>query len=163
MTAAASVDGVLAQWGERLLHPGNRIIKTPPLPRLGASISLRARDVRLRIHATVTLRAPQVMVKVTGGGRGMAAIAAHFRYISKNGQRTIEDDRGVEHEGRDALRDLVDQWRYGGSFIGVVSPRREAFNIMLSMPHGTDPQAVKGAAREFAHDAAADADHTPAP
>ena len=24
------------------------------------------------------------MVKVTGGGRGMKAIAAHFRYISKN-------------------------------------------------------------------------------
>ena len=30
------------------------------------------------------------MVKVTGGGRGMKAIAAHFRYISKNGQLDIE-------------------------------------------------------------------------
>lgn len=117
MTAAASVDGVLVQWGERLFYPGNRIIKTPPLPRFGASISLRAQGIRRRIHATVSLRAPQVMVKVTGGGRGMAAIAAHFRYISKNGQRIIEDDRGVEHEGRDALHDLVDQWRYGGAFI----------------------------------------------
>ena len=54
------------------------------------------------------LRVPQVMVKVKGGGRGMAAVAAHFRYISKNRQRTIEGDRGVQHEGEEALHDLVD-------------------------------------------------------
>jgi len=155
MTGGASVDGVLVQWGERLFYPGNRIVKTTPMPRLSGSISQRAKGIRRQIHATVTLRAPQVMVKVTGGGRGMAAIAAHFRYISKNGQRTIEDDRGVEHEGKDALHDLVDQWRYGGSLIGEASHRREAFNIMLSMPHGTNPQAVKGAAREFAQAALA--------
>ena len=28
--------------------------------------------------------------------------------------------------------------------------RREAYNIMLSMPHGTDPLSVQRAAREFA-------------
>jgi hypothetical protein len=151
MTTAASIDGILVQWGERLFYPGNRIVKTQPLPSLNSSISKRAQAIRRRIHATVAVRSPQVMVKVTGGGRGMAAIAAHFRYISKNGQRTIEDDRGVEHEGKEALRDLVDQWRHGGSFIDEVSHRREAFNVMLSMPHGTDPQALKAAAREFAH------------
>jgi hypothetical protein len=150
MTATPSVDGVLVQWGERLFYPGNRIVKTSPLPGLSDSAWRRAQGIRNRILATVTLRAPQVMVKVTGGGRGMAAIAAHFRYISKNGQLNIEDDRRVDHEGKEALHDLVDQWRYGGSFIDEVSPRREAFNIMLSMPHGTDPQAVKGAVREFA-------------
>ena len=150
MTTAASIDGILVQWGERLFYPGNRIVKTQPIPSLSNSISRRAQGIRRRIHATVVLRAPQVMVKVTGGGRGMAAIAAHFSYISKNGQRTIEDDRGVEHQGKDALRDLVDQWLHGGSFIDEVSHRREAFNVMLSMPHGTDPQSLKAAAREFA-------------
>ena len=150
MTGGPSVDGILVQWGERLFYPGNRIVKTMPLPRFSGSISQRARGIRRCIHATVTLRSPQVMVKVTSGGRGMGAIAAHFRYISKNGQRIIEDDRGVEHEGRDALHDLVDQWRFGGSFIDKVSHRREAFNIILSMPNGTYPQVVKGAAREFA-------------
>jgi hypothetical protein len=34
------------------------------------------------------------MVKVTGGGRGMKAIAAHLRYISKNGRLEIEDQQG---------------------------------------------------------------------
>jgi hypothetical protein len=46
--------------------------------------------------------------------------------------------------------DLAEQWRCGGSFIDETSHRREAFNIMLSMPSGTDPQMVQRAAREFA-------------
>ena len=42
------------------------------------------------------------MVKVTGGGRGMKAIAAHFRYISKNGRLDIEDERGETMRGKDS-------------------------------------------------------------
>ncbi|MFG6412704.1 hypothetical protein ACG02S_02210 [Roseateles sp. DC23W] len=132
MTTGSSIDGVLVQWGERLFYPGNRMVKTQPTPRLGVLNRRKAGVIRQRIEAVVR-RAPQVMVKVTGGGRGMAAIAAHFRYISKNGRIPIEDDRGVTRDGKDALRDLVDQWRYGGSLIEDVSYRREAFNIMLSM------------------------------
>jgi Relaxase/Mobilisation nuclease domain len=101
-------------------------------------------------------RAPQVMVKVTGGGRGMKAIAAHLRYISKNGRLEIEDERGQTMRGKDALRELADDWRYGGSLIEDTSPRREAFNIMLSMPRGTDPASVRWAAREFAKTELAD-------
>lgn len=95
-------------------------------------------------------RAPQVMVKVTGGGRGMGAIAAHFRYICKNGQLRMEDDRGVMSQGKEAMHDLAEQWRVSGSLIRDTSHRREAFNIMLSMPRGTDAQVVLQAARGFA-------------
>lgn len=80
----------------------------------------------------------------------MGAIAAHFRYISKAGRLDFEDDRGVVRQGKDALHDLADQWRFGGSLIGETSPRREALNLILSMPRGTNPQAVLQAAREFA-------------
>jgi len=73
-----------------------------------------------------------------------------FRYISKNGRLDIEDDRGVVGSCKEAVHDLVEQWRFGGSLIEEVSPRREAFNIMLSMPQGTDPRIVRQAAREFA-------------
>jgi hypothetical protein len=45
---------------------------------------------------------------------------------------------------------MADDWRFGGTLIDDISPRREAFNIMLSMPRGTDPLAVERAAREFA-------------
>lgn len=143
------IDGVLVQWGERLFYPPNRIVKSPPTPRLDTLMRRKAALIRQRIEATVR-RAPQVMVKVTGGGRGMAAIAAHFRYISKNGRLDIEDDREVVRNGKEAVRDLVEQWRYGGSRIDDEGHRREAFNVMLSMPAGTNAELLKKAVREFA-------------
>src|SRR6478609_1680345 len=105
MTSGSSVDGVLVQWGERLFYPRNRIVKVLPQPRLVGSLAQRAAIIRSRIEATVVRRAPQVMVKVTGGGRGMKAIAAHFRYISKNGCLDIEDERVQLSLGKDAVRE----------------------------------------------------------
>jgi hypothetical protein len=150
MTAGPAIDGVLVQWGERLFYPASRIVKPAPAPRLDTLTRRKAAVIRQRIAATVVQRAPQVMVKVTGGGRGMAAIAAHFRYISKNGQLQIEDDRGVARGGQEVVKDLVEQWRHSGSLIPENGHRREAFNIMLSMPNGTEAQIVLNAAREFA-------------
>lgn len=160
MTQGPDIDGILITWGDRLFYPGNRVVKTKPQPRLsGDAARLRAAAIRRRIEATVVRRAPQVMVKVTGGGRGMKAIAAHFRYISKNGRLEIEDQRGETMRGKDTLRDLADEWRFGGSLIpddAEPGHRREAFNIMLSMPRGTDPVTVQRAAREFAQAELAD-------
>jgi hypothetical protein len=80
----------------------------------------------------------------------MGAIAAHIRYITRNGRLDIEDDRGTVEHGKEALREIERQWQYGGSHIDHEGQRREAFNIMLLMPRGTDPLAVQRAAREFA-------------
>ncbi len=150
MTPGPAIDGVLVQWGERLFYPANRIVKPALTPRLDTTMRRKAAVIRQRIVATVTRRAPQVMVKVTGGGRGMAAIAAHFRYISKNGRLPIEDDRGVAREGKEVVKDLVEQWRHSGSLIPENGHRREAYNLMLSMPRGTEAQFVLKAARDFA-------------
>jgi type IV secretory pathway VirD2 relaxase len=149
--AHPNIDGILITWGDRLFYPGNRVVKVKPQPRLrGDAARVRAAAIRKRIEATVVRRAPQVMVKVTGGGRGMKAIAAHLRYISKNGRLEIEDERGEKMRGKDTLPELADDWRLGGTLIDDVGDRREAFNIMLSMPRGTDPLSVIHAAREFA-------------
>lgn len=157
MAQTPNIDGVLVQWGDRLFYPGNRVVKVKPQPRLDAgTMRQRAAAIRERIEATVVRRAPQVMVKVTGGGRGMQAIAAHFRYISKNGRLDIEDERGETLRGRDAVHELTEDWRFGGSLIEAVGNRREAFNVMLSMPRGTDPLIVQRAAREFAQAELAD-------
>ncbi|MBX9716730.1 MAG: relaxase/mobilization nuclease domain-containing protein [Burkholderiaceae bacterium] len=151
MSQAPNIDGVLIQWGDRLFYPGNRVVKTRPQPKLGANAARqRAAAIRERIEATVVRRAPQVMVKVTGGGRGMKVIAAHFRYISKNGRLDSEDERGETVRGKESLPELADDWRFGGTLIDDIGDRREAFNIMLSMPRGTDPLVVQKAAREFA-------------
>src|SRR5215470_10227061 len=138
MSQANDLDGVLVQWGDRLFYPGNRMTKSRSPSLSGLGMRARAAAVRRRIEATVVRRAPQVMVKVTGGGRGMKAIAAHMRYISKSGRLDIEDDRGEVSRGKEAVRELAEDWRYGGSLIPDESPRREAFNVILSMPRGTD-------------------------
>ena len=154
MSKAPNIDGVLITWRDRLFYPSNRLVNTKPEPRLTGDTALKhAAGIRKRIEATVVRRAPQVMVKVTGGGRGMKAIAAHFRYISKNGRLEIEDQVAETSRGKEGLRDLVDEWRFGGSLIpdgAEPGNRREAYNIMLSMPCGTDPISVARAAREFA-------------
>lgn len=160
MAQAPNIDGVLITWGDRLFYPGNRVIKARSQPMLRSDVAcLRAAAIRKRIEATVVRRALQVVVKVTGGGRGMRAIAAHFRYISRNGRLEIEDQRGETMRGKDCLHDLGDEWRFGGSRIpddAEPGHRREAYNIMLSMPRGTDPLAVQCAAREFAQAELAD-------
>jgi hypothetical protein len=157
MAQVPNIDGVLIQWGDRLFYPRNRVVMVKPQPRLGANAQRqRAAAIRERIEATVVRRAPQVMVKVTGGGRGMQAIAAHFRYISKNGRLDMEDERGETMRGRDAVYALTEDWRFSGTQIEDVGYRREAFNIMLSMPRGTDPLIVQKAAREFAQTELAD-------
>jgi hypothetical protein len=107
--------------------------------------------IRAGLRAIVT-RTPEVMVKVTGGGRGMGAIAAHLSYISRKGELTLENQDGLQLKGKEALADLADEWRYGGGLIPEVSHRREAFHVMLSMPPGTDPQAVYNAARALARE-----------
>lgn len=140
-----NIDGVLVQWGDRLFYPGNRIVKPDPPPYLHG----RATVIRKRIVALVR-RAPQVIVKVSGGGKGMIPIAAHMRYITQTGRLQFEDDRGTVREGRAALRDLIDQWRYSGRFIADVETRREALNLVLAMRAGTDPELLRAAARDFA-------------
>ncbi|HEY8880116.1 MAG TPA: conjugal transfer protein TraS [Roseateles sp.] len=148
MTTRPNVDGILVQWGERLFYPGNRIVKPGYTPRLDAPLQVRAAAVRGRIASTVR-GAPQAFVRVTGGGRGMGAIASHLAYITKEGEFAFEDDRGVIRAGKTALSDLVDQWRYGGTYLAYVESRREAHNLVLAMPAGTDPDLLKQAVREF--------------
>jgi len=139
------VEEALSFWGERLFYP-----RLKKYGRPGKNLRIRWRgNVRAKLMAIVR-RAPEVMVKVTGGGRGMGSIKAHMVYMSRRGQLPVEDERGDVFVGKEALASLADEWRLGGAEIPLRSHRREAFHVMLSMPADTDPQAVLGAAREFA-------------
>ena len=91
----------------------------------------------------------------------MKAIAAHFRYIGRQGKEEvggkgktleIEDERGEKIQGRDGLVQLADEWRVAGAYIDDDSRRREAFNIVFSMPVGTPPEAVRAATAEAARE-----------
>jgi hypothetical protein len=70
--------------------------KRPQTKLSGLAAQQRAAIIRQRIEAIVVRRAPQVMVKVTGDGRGMMAIAAPLSLH--------QQERPARHRGR-ARRD----------------------------------------------------------
>lgn len=99
----------------------------------------------------IVKRAPEVVVKISGGGRNMRHVKAHMDYISRNGEVTVENERGELYEGREDIRALRDEWKHGG--IGMPEhgeKRREALNLVFSMPAGTHRPSVTTAVRELA-------------
>lgn len=149
------IDGIIKDWGERLhyspvkgskgrnIRSGGTTRAAKPSPPSGPATKEKV--------ARTAKKTAEVMVKISGGGKNMKHIKAHMDYISRNGEVEIEDENGDIHQGMEAVRDVRDSWAKGK--IGIPyegEKRKEAFNIVLSMPPGTDRQAVKDAAREFA-------------
>lgn len=155
---ATTVDAVLEQWEDRLFykHPKKgRVCVTVTgtrTTRTTRTASVRSPQVLRSAIRAAGRRAPEVMVKLSGVGHGAAKLRAHLDYISRNGQLSLETDEGQAVEGRTALRDLADEWKYGRYGIPEESNRRETMNIVLSMPPGSDRAAVRAAAAEFARD-----------
>ena len=147
-------DGIFKDWGERLgyspvkgrkaknIRGGKTTESKPEKPSGPATREKLARTAR---------RVPEVMVKITGGGKNMKHIEASIEYISRDGEVEIEDENGDVHRGLDGVKDVRDAWARGR--IGIPETgqaRKEAFNIILSMPAGTDRELVKNSARAFA-------------
>jgi hypothetical protein len=157
-------DGMLREWGARLFFGMPKKGK----PQRGgslllgaATVALSSTEIRQRVRQAIRPGASQVVVKITGGGRGLKPIAAHMRYISRQGKPEVggrgqtlevEDQDGERHSGAEAIKDLQFAWKVAGSAIPEESHRREAFNIVLSMPAGTPSRHVLDAARDFARD-----------
>ena len=144
------IDAMLLNWGDRLFHAPLKHIGAPQLSR--ARLGDEAARMRAQLARTLK-RAPEVMVKITNRAssvQGMGAVRRHLRYISRSGQVELEDQDGQIIVGADALGDLADAWQLGGWGIPEKSARREVFNILLSMPPGTERRAVRDAARDFA-------------
>ena len=144
------IDAMLVNWGDRLFQEPLRHARALRLSRAG----IRDEAARIRARIACTLRrTPEVMVKITNkaaSAQGMGAVRRHLRYISRNGRIELEDQDGDRIAGVEALRDLTKTWQLGGWGIPETSTRREVFNILLSMPPGTDRPAVRDAVRDFA-------------
>lgn len=147
------IDGVIKDWGDRLYYApvkGKKGKNVRSGGRTTAPSKASGPATREKVARTAN-KAPEVMVKISGGGKNMKHIKAHMDYISRNGEVEIEDENGDIHKGVEAVRDVRDAWAKGK--IGIPyegEKRKEAFNIVLSMPPGTDRQSVKDAARAFA-------------
>lgn len=104
-------------------------------------------------------RAPEVMVKVSGGGKSVGAVAAHFRYITRRGTLEVETDDGQRIAGEGVPENLVEDWdleldlaldRWDQMMGGRrTSAAKLVHNVVLSMPAGTPPQKLLAASREF--------------
>lgn len=150
----------IAYWAEKLFYPvslkGKVQKKDTTSKKLGArTVTALTSGARIRAQiARTTRRTPEVMVKITnrlGAGKGMAAIREHLSYISRNGKLELETDTGELISDKPSILEYSHEWKaqVRGKPIPEVSKRREAFNIILSMPSGTPEKAVKDAARAF--------------
>lgn len=106
-------------------------------------------------------RTPEVVVKVSGGGRDTGGVKAHFDYIDRHGKQPIVTDEGRELLGKTAGADLVSDWnldlsrgQYGPKPQHGETDRRPKIvhNIVLSMPGRTPPDLVLQAAQKFARE-----------
>lgn len=154
-----TIDGIIKDWGERADYGRvkGRAVKNvrggkgkPARPPSAPSQPKAGPATREKLARTVR-KAPEVLVKISGGGKNMTRIKAHMDYISRHGAVELEDERGLIYSGKEDVRDMRDSWMKGGIPIPSEGERRrEAYNIILSMPAGTDRASVTNAAREFA-------------
>ncbi|MBR5940166.1 MAG: relaxase/mobilization nuclease domain-containing protein [Neisseriaceae bacterium] len=96
---------------------------------------------------------PEVMVKIPkrhGGSNGLQGIQNNLDYISRNGELELENQDGQLISGKAEIRNLINEYKQMG--IPKNGNRKEALNIVLSMPPGTNPEKLKNAARAFAQE-----------
>jgi hypothetical protein len=118
------------------------------------------RDQIAQIARTVR-RAPEVMVKVSGGANTTKGVAAHFSYIGRQGELEIETDDGERLQGKNVAAQLVEDWdldldalldnRLNWERGGRRNPKL-VHNIILSMPSNTPPARLLAASRDFARE-----------
>ena len=120
----------------------------------GATRRPLMRGTGLKNIQSAALKKPEVMVKIPrrkGASNGISAVRNHLDYISRNGKLDIEDQDGLIYAGKKQIHEGVsDAWKALG--VPDKSRKRQAMNVVLSMPPGTNPVAVKNAAREFARE-----------
>ncbi len=111
--------------------------------------SVEHKSNRIKRLRRIAQRAPEVMVKISGNAKSAGHIVAHLEYISRNGKLEVEDEQGQIYQDKSTVTQLANDW--GLELQGKRKNSRYTTNIVLSMPAGTEPKAVKQAARAFAH------------
>jgi hypothetical protein len=113
-------------------------------------------QIRRTVHGI-----PEVMVKVSGGGKSAAGVKAHFAYIDRHGKLEVHTDEGERLQGAGVAAHLTDDWNLGAGK-GQYRPEpkagekdrrpRQVHNIVFSMPAGTPPEKLLAATQKFAQE-----------
>ncbi len=115
---------------------------------------VRYKANRIKQSGRYTKNPPEVMVKISGHCKNLSHIKAHFDYISRNGKLDIEDEQGQIYQDTDALNLIAKEWCCDTA--SNKKNARHTTHIILSMPDGTEPKAVKQAVSAFAKKTFAD-------
>ena len=110
-----NIDGVIKDWGDKLYYSsvqgkkgknirGGRSNVFSSQPKTKLTKGMISRTVR---------KVPEVMVKISGGGKNMQHIKAHMDYISRNGNIEIEDEQGNVYRGKEDVNEVRDIWAKG--------------------------------------------------
>lgn len=115
---------------------------------------------RDHIERTVR-RTPEVMIKVSGGGRSLKAVKDHLEYIDREGNLDLETDEGERLNGDEVAKQLIKDWDLDldvhrrQATVAVTEsrkPPRLVHNLIFSMPAGTPPEKLFAAVRKFAQE-----------
>lgn len=96
---------------------------------------------------------PEVMVRITSYGKEPGNALANLGYTSrvdcfKKDDLGLETDRGEILSGKAEIKEYAKGWER--DFGRPNKVRRDTMRMILSMPAGTRPEAVKNATRQFA-------------
>jgi hypothetical protein len=129
--------------------------------RRGMERPLHFTRAQIEQIARTVHRAPEVMLKVSGGANSTRGVAAHFSYIGRRGELEIETDDGERLLGKEVAAQLVNDWDLDLDALrdnwdtmergGRRNPKL-VHNIILSMPSKTPPAQLFAASRDFARE-----------
>jgi len=102
------------------------------------------------VAGRVSRQASEVMVKVSGFGKGASHIRAHLTYISRHGKVELETETGEILENRDEISQHFEGWKRDIDDSRQRKNRRDTMHLILSMPDSVDEESVRRASREFA-------------
>jgi hypothetical protein len=185
MSKSSSADSAITDWANRAVTTWGNAKKSKDHQHKAGKVKQAKKtqgyfskpisigQARQNLKALVNKK-PEVMVKVTGGGRSISGIRAHMKYITQHGDVELENERGEIFNSAEAINDELEAWndttlgekmpntnapqskekkrnKYGRLLDenGKVLPPSEAVNFVFSMPEGTDPLKLKNAMRDF--------------
>jgi hypothetical protein len=129
-------------------------------PRGGPGRKIHLSRAQIEQIARTVRRVPEVVIKVLPKDNNSArAIQKHIDYIGRKGKLELETDDGARLQGRDAGKQLLDDWdldleAHGREteFSGARGRRASKLvhKLVFSMPPGTPPKGVLTAVRNFA-------------
>ena len=147
MNLHRNIDDWFLGYKTRAVHPKENPIYLKSGSRKGLKTGFGLRNL-----TAAAKRHPEVMVKIpkrfSQNSKGLHGIRNHLDYISRNGEVTVETNTGEKLTNKQQIKAHLTKLKNLG--ITEESPHREAINIVLSMPAGTNPDKVLNAARAFA-------------